>query len=129
MSTPFLTTVQPNDDLSRQFNGIYNVSPIFLIYSFRKKVVQQKLKSEFSVPRFTTQQWGNFVARICQHHSNQKSNLHYTRVTAKGLTLTNGGAHLRCLPPGQQSSEKVSQRWRVVGDTASELIRTPDFPH
>ena len=29
--------------------------------------------------------------------------------------------HLRSLAPGQRSSEETSQRWRVVGDTVSNL--------
>ena len=50
-----------------------------------------------------------------------ESNLHY----ARGITpkcVTSGGAHLRCFASGQHSSEEISQRWRVVGDTASDLI-------
>ena len=31
--------------------------------------------------------------------------------------LTNGGADLRCLAPGQHTSEEMSQRWRTVGNT------------
>ena len=42
----------------------------------------------------------------------KKSNLHYTRrITPK--RVTSGEAQLRDLEPGQQSSEKTSQRWRV----------------
>ena len=45
-----------------------------------------------------------------------KSNLHYTRgITPK--RVTSGGAHIRCLAPGQHSSEEILQRWRAVGDT------------
>ena len=32
-----------------------------------------------------------------------------------------GGVHFRGLAPGQHSSEKMSQRWRVVSDTESNL--------
>ena len=31
------------------------------------------------------------------------------------------GAHLHSLAPGQHSSEKTSQRWRAVADTAFDL--------
>ena len=45
-----------------------------------------------------------------------KSNLHNNRgITPK--RVTSGGAHLRCLAPGQHSSEEISKRWRAVGDT------------
>ena len=40
-----------------------------------------------------------------------KSNFQYTR----------GGAHLRGLALGRQCSEEISQRWRAVGDTVSDL--------
>ena len=46
-----------------------------------------------------------------------KSNLHYTR----GITpmrVTSGGAHLCGLAAGLHSSERTSQRWLAVGDTA-----------
>ena len=33
-----------------------------------------------------------------------------------------GGIHLRGLAPGQHSSEKESEGWQAVGDTASDLI-------
>ena len=60
-----------------------------------------------------------------------KSNLHYTRrITPKRVTSC--GAHLRGLAPGLHSSEEMSQRWRVVGDTVSinrPWSRTPDLPH
>ena len=50
----------------------------------------------------------------------QKSNLHYTGgITSK--RVTSGGAHLRCLAPGQRSSKETSQRWRAVGDTVFGL--------
>ena len=29
-------------------------------------------------------------------------------------------AHLRCLTPGQLSSEEISRRWRAVGDTVTD---------
>ena len=49
-----------------------------------------------------------------------KSNPHYTRgIMAKHVT--SGRAHLQGLAPGQQSFEKMSQRRRAVGDTASDL--------
>ena len=49
-----------------------------------------------------------------------KSDHHYTRgITPK--RVTSAGAHLRCLAPGQNSSEETSQRWRAVGDTVSDL--------
>ena len=35
--------------------------------------------------------------------------------------VTSGWAHCRGLAPAQQGYEKTSQRWRVVGDTASDL--------
>ena len=35
--------------------------------------------------------------------------------------VTRGGIHLRGLAPGQRSSEGTSQRWRAVGDSASDL--------
>ena len=49
-------------------------------------------------------------------------NFQYTRdITPK--CATSGGAHLRgLLAPGKRSSEETSQRWRVVGDTVSDLI-------
>ena len=48
----------------------------------------------------------------------KKSNPHYTRrITPK--RVTDCGAHLRGLAPGQHSSEETSHRWRVVGDTVS----------
>ena len=31
--------------------------------------------------------------------------------------VTNGGAHLRDLTPGQHSSEETSQWWLAIGDT------------
>ena len=50
-----------------------------------------------------------------------KSNLRHTHgITPK--CVTSGGVHLRGLAPGQHSSEKTSQRWRAVDDTASNLI-------
>ena len=53
-----------------------------------------------------------------QNIKSKKSNLHYTRgITPKRVTSC--GAHLRCLAPGQHSSEETSQRWRIVGDTVS----------
>ena len=52
---------------------------------------------------------------FCSHVS--KSNLHYTRgITPK--RVTSGEVHLRCLAPGQHSSEGISQWWRAIGDTA-----------
>ena len=49
-----------------------------------------------------------------------KSNLHYTgHITPK--RVTSGGAHLRCLAPGQHHSEKPSKRVRAVGDAVSDL--------
>ena len=52
---------------------------------------------------------------FCSHVGLPKSNLHYTRgITPK--RVTSGGAHFRCLAPGQHSSEEISQRWRAVGD-------------
>ena len=51
---------------------------------------------------------------FCSHVP--KSNLHYTRgITPK--RVTSGGAHFRCLAPGQRSSQEISQRWRAVGET------------
>ena len=49
-----------------------------------------------------------------------KKNLHYTRGNMP-KRVTSGGVHLRGLAPGQHSFEETSQRWRVVGDTASDL--------
>ena len=50
-----------------------------------------------------------------------KSKLDYARgITPK--SVTSGGAHLRCLAPGQHSSEETSQRRRAVGDTLPDLI-------
>ena len=40
--------------------------------------------------------------------------------------VTSGGIHLRGLAPGRHSSEEISQRWRVVGDTVSDLT-APGF--
>ena len=40
--------------------------------------------------------------------------------------VTSGGAHLSGLAPGQHSSEEMSQRWRAVGDSASDLT-SPRF--
>ena len=60
------------------------------------------------------------ATRVCISLLN-KSNLHYacSRITPK--RVTNGGAHLRGLAPGQHSSEETSQRWRAVGGTLSAL--------
>ena len=50
----------------------------------------------------------------------KKTNLLYTRgITPK--RVTSGGTHLRGLAPGQHSSKKRTQRWRVVGDAVSDL--------
>ena len=47
----------------------------------------------------------------------QTLNLHYTgSITPKRVTSSE--AHLRGLATGQHSSEKTSQRWRAVGNTA-----------
>ena len=35
--------------------------------------------------------------------------------------VMSGGIHLRDLAPEQHSSEEISQRWRVHGNTASDL--------
>ena len=61
-----------------------------------------------------------------------KSNLYYTRgISPK--RVTSGGAHLRGLAHGQRSSEETSQRWRVVGDTVTDLtdlgVVPQDLPH
>ena len=70
-------------------------------------------------------------SRLCKNCISHffKSNLYYTRrITLKRVTSC--GAHLRGLAPGQHSSEEMSQRWRVVGDTVSIFDRpgnrTPD---
>ena len=56
------------------------------------------------------------VLRVCFCSLVPKSNLPYTRgITPK--RVTSGGAHLRCLAPGQHSPEEISQRWRAVVDT------------
>ena len=48
------------------------------------------------------------------------SNLHYTRnITSQ--RAKSGGPHLRSLAPGQHRFEVKSQRWRAVGETASDL--------
>ena len=50
----------------------------------------------------------------------KNSNFYYTYgITPK--RVTSGGAHLRGLAPGQYSFEETSERWRVIGDTASDL--------
>ena len=52
-------------------------------------------------------------------NKHQIKNIHYTR----GITperVTSGGTHLQSLALGQHSSEKTSQRWRKVGNTASD---------
>ena len=50
----------------------------------------------------------------------RKSNLHYTRdITPKHVT--SGGSHLRGLASRQHSSEETSQRWRVIGNTVTDL--------
>ena len=46
----------------------------------------------------------------------KNQNLHYTRGIMPNR-VASGGAHLRCLAPGQHSSAETSQRWRAVGDT------------
>ena len=57
----------------------------------------------------------------------RKSNFHYTRgITPK--RMTSGGVHIRGLVPGQHSSDETSQRWRAVGDTASDLSCLGDEP-
>ena len=43
----------------------------------------------------------------------------YFRITPK--RVTSGGAHLRGLSPGQRNFDQTSQRWRAVGDNASDL--------
>ena len=61
-------------------------------------------------------------------HQDIKSNLHY----ARGITprrVTNGGAHFSSLAPGQNSSQETFQRWRAVGDTASDLTDSKIKPH
>ena len=42
--------------------------------------------------------------------------------------VTSCGAHLRGLAPGQHSSEEMSQRWRAVGDTVSDLTGRESNP-
>ena len=37
------------------------------------------------------------------------------------MRVTCGEVHLLALGPGQHSSEEMSQRWRAVGDTVSDL--------
>ena len=51
------------------------------------------------------------------------SNIHYTRgIASKSVnTKSGGGTHVRGLAPGQHSSEKPSQWWRAIGDTASDF--------
>ena len=59
-------------------------------------------------------------ARYFNGLKSNKSNLHYTHdITPK--QVTSGGAHLRALAPGLRNSEETSQRWRVVGDSVSDL--------
>ena len=41
-------------------------------------------------------------------------------VLRQSVRVTNGGAHLRGLAPGQYSSEETSQRWQAVGDAVSD---------
>ena len=58
--------------------------------------------------------------RVVKGFRFDKSNLHNT----SGITpmrITSGGAHLRGSAPGQDSSKKTLQRWRVVGDTVFDL--------
>ena len=49
-----------------------------------------------------------------------KSSFPYTRVITP-KRVTSGWAHLRCLAPGQHSSEETSQLWQGVDDTVSDL--------
>ena len=50
----------------------------------------------------------------------KKLNLHYTLgITPK--SVTSGGAYLRDSAPGQRRVQETKQRWRAVGDTASDL--------
>ena len=57
---------------------------------------------------------------FCDKYQIKKSNLHYAP-SIMSKRVTSGGVHLRGLAPGQHSSEETSQRWRVVGDTVSDL--------
>ena len=50
----------------------------------------------------------------------KKSNLDFTRVI-RLKRLTNGGAYLCCLTPEQHSFEELSQLWRAIGGTMSDL--------
>ena len=50
----------------------------------------------------------------------QKLNLHYTRGIAP-KRITSGEIRLRSLASGQHSPQETSQRWRLVGDTVSNL--------
>ena len=64
---------------------------------------------------FATLKYLKFCAKMAAGIRTKK-NLHYTcRITP--LRVTSCGARLRGLARGQHSSEKTSQRWRVVGDT------------
>ena len=87
----------------------------------------QQLKSQLITLFFVriTETERNIPAKIKGRYSTvqpqtKKSNSCYTR----GITLkkiTSGEVHLRGLAPAQDNCEKLSQRWRVVVDTVTDL--------
>ena len=89
------------------------ILPKLTSHSIVFNIEKSYLLKEAQLNSFTDFLVNSSFFRVCS-----KSNLHYTRrITPKRVTSC--GAHLRGLAPGQHSSEKTSQRWRVVGDTVS----------
>ena len=72
-----------------------------------------------AAPKTNAQHPLDFLIDRAFSKNNIKSSLNTCGITLK--RVTNGGVHFCGLAPGQHSSEETWQRWRVVGDTESDV--------